>query len=165
MQINFFDVRCKTKSNSKKFGLCDDPPPDTKPAYIDENDKSKWIAFVSNPSNKDVDFYAIDHCINILRPNGKMENRCDGMLHYDKNIIFVELKDRAYRGWLGDGIEQLTKSIAVFKIHNNISDYSVDAYISNKQRPISKSAHNAEIQKFKNDTGLILYVKQNINLK
>lgn len=95
-----------------------------------------------------------------------MENRCDGMLHYDNNIIFVELKDRAYRGWLGDGRNQLTKSIAVFKDHNNINDYSkVYAYISNKQRPISKSAHINEIQKFKDDTGFILYVKQNINLE
>lgn len=61
MPINFFDVGCKTKSNKTEFGLCDDPPP----AYIDENNNSKWIAFVSNPENKDVDFYAIDHCINI----------------------------------------------------------------------------------------------------
>ena len=56
--------------------------------------------------------------------------------------------------------------ISVFKDHNNINDYSkVYAYISNKQRPISKSAHINEIQKFKDDTGFILYVKQNINLE
>jgi len=46
MPIDFFKPSCKTNSNSIKFGLCDDPPPDANPAFIDEMDQSKWIAML-----------------------------------------------------------------------------------------------------------------------
>lgn len=165
MSINFFEASCKTESNTNEFGLCDDPPPAENPAYINEDDFSKWIAIVDNPDNKDVDFYAIDHCVEILREDGTKENRCDGILHYDNNLTFVELKDRTGSGWLGKGRKQLTTTIEAFSKTHDINNYTkVEAYISNNLRPRSNSNYIIDIQKFKDATGLILNIEQKISI-
>jgi hypothetical protein len=165
MPINFFENKCQTYSSQNKFGLCDDSAPATNPAYIDETNYTKWIGIVSNINNKKVIFYAIDRCITILRSNGDVESRCDGMIHYENNLTFVELKDRCGRGWLGDGRRQLTATIDVFKLNYNVNNYNrIDAYICNKQRPITVHNYMNDIQLFKNDTGLILNVKQSISI-
>jgi len=163
MAINFFDLTGKTSSSAVTFGLCDDPSPAANPAYIDETDTNKWIGEVSNPTLKNADFYAIDHCVEILRPNGEQESRCDGMLHYDNTLTFVELKDRTFRGWLGKACDQLTITVGVFHANHDITAYDqVDAYVCNKQRPFFKSGFSNVIQRFKDDTGLILTVQKEI---
>lgn len=91
MPIDFFREECKAGSDKAEFGLCDDPPPSVKPAYIDEEDQSKWIAIVKNPGSKDVQFFAIDNCVPIFKDDGNMETRCDGLLKYANDVIFVEL--------------------------------------------------------------------------
>ncbi len=165
MPINFFDNLCKTNSNIKKFGICDDPPPSENPAYIDENDNSKWISIVNNPTNKEVQFYAIDNCVSVLRADGSKESRCDGMLNYDENIIFVELKMRGSSGWLLKARNQLTITINKFQEDNNLADYnSVEAYACNSLKPLSNQGNSNQIQKFKDDTGLIMYAQQEINI-
>lgn len=35
MEIDFFDENCQSRTKAAKFGLCDEPPPSTNPAYID----------------------------------------------------------------------------------------------------------------------------------
>jgi hypothetical protein len=165
MPINFFDKPCKTSSNAKRFGLCDDPPPSENSAYIDENDDSKWIGIVNNPTNKEVDFYAIDNCVDVLRADGNKESRCDGMLNYEKNIIFVELKMRGTSGWLTKARNQLTITISKFQEENNLSQFNaVEAYACNGLRPLSNLGNSAQIQKFKDETGLIMYAQQEINI-
>lgn len=172
MPIDFFKNTCKTTSKGKVFGLCDDPPPAENPAYIDEVDSSKWIAEVTNNSASEVSLYAIDHCVDILRPNGDMESRCDGMLTHDDNLTFVELKDRGHKGWLVKGREQLTITIQNFVAHHDISIYNkVEAYVCNKQRPFIVTGISEEVQMFKDDTaallnskGLLLKADRNINI-
>ena len=168
MPVNFFQNICRTESNLKKFGLCDDPPPARNKAYIAENDESKWIAEVKNSSEIEIIFYGIDHCVNILRPNGEQEKRCDGVLHYNNNLIFVELKDSANKKWIGKGRKQLTATIRVCQNEPNPNKYLITgAYIANKQEYIAKGSRAAHIEKFNTDTGLILYVitkKENINI-
>lgn len=165
MSIDFFDTTHKTSSNSLEFGLCDDLP--KQPAYIDNNihnKVSKWIGIVNNLNAKNVDFYPIDNCLEIKRPNGELESRCDGMLHQDNNLIFVELKDRG-SNWLKKGCEQLVKTINVFKIYHDISNYSkIEAYVCNKQKPLFNTGNITHIQKFKDDTGSILNIKQIIDI-
>lgn len=165
MPIIFFDNHCKTSSNIESFGLCDDPPPSENPAYIDENNSSKWIAIVNNPMNKEIDFYAIDNCVNILKANGKTESRCDGMLNYEDKIIFVELKMRGSSGWLAKARCQLTITFNKFKENNILTNYSsIEAYASNSLKPLANQGNLAQIQKFKDDTGLIMHVQQQINI-
>lgn len=49
---------------------------------------------VDNYYEIEVKFVPVDHCIELLKPDGTMDNRCDGCLFYEKTIIFVELKDK-----------------------------------------------------------------------
>lgn len=157
MPIDFFENKCKSTSNKIEFGLCDDPPPAENPAYIDESDASKWIGIVKNNTNKEIEFIAIDACIDIRRPDGKLESRCDGLLSFDNNLIFVELKSREGGQWLKKGREQLTITIDIFKSHYDITKYD-DVYgnVCNGLRPQSHSGHAANIQQFYDETGLVL---------
>lgn len=166
MPINFFEEACKTESNKAQFGLCDDTPPPEKPAYIDENDQSKWIGKVANPTNRNVAFYAIDNCVEILKADGvSKESRCDGMLHFDNSVLFVELKMRGSSGWLMKARTQLTFTLGKFQLDNNLAVFDkVEAYACNGLKPFANQGNNIELQKFKDDTGLIMYAQQDITL-
>lgn len=156
-------IVCKRTTTDKSFGLCDDPSPSTLPAYIDTSNESKWIAQVINYASKEITFKAIDNCVPIFRNNDELENRCDGMLIFDNDLIFVELKNRAYSGWLSKGREQLINTISSFKDNHDINQYKkIKAYICNKQRPKAISNHFIEMEKFKNATGYILSVNSSI---
>ena len=166
MPINFFDGACKTESNKAQFGLCDDTPPPEKPAYIDENDQSKCIGKVASPTNKDVYFYAIDNCVDILKADGiSKESRCDGMLHFDNSLLFVELKMRGSSGWLVKARTQLTITLAKFQLNNNSTDFDkIEAYACNGLKPFANQGNNIELLKFKDETELIMYAQQDISI-
>ncbi len=174
MPINFFQVGCKTESNQQLFGLCDNPDPAKDPAYIDEVDSTKWIAEVTNGASVNVDFFAVDHCpgIHPVRVNGESAKRCDGILRHNNKLSFVELKDRDHRGWISGGRKQVTETIQFFHANHNITTYAnVDAYVSNKQRPLAVTGSYTEVQKFKDETaiilsnaGLLLNINRNISI-
>ncbi|MFN7660239.1 MAG: hypothetical protein ACK5P3_19290, partial [Dolichospermum sp.] len=150
-----------------KFGLCDDPPPSENPAYININDSRKWIAIVENNQEINLIFTAIDKCIQILRSDGKMDNRCDGMLTYNNNIIFVELKERKYTNsvWIDDGENQLRKIISVFINNHDLQIFkSKKAYIANSKKPQFQYSHKERMQKFRNDTGFTLIIQNTIKV-
>ena len=165
MPINYFEL-CQYHSSQDRFGLCDDPPPESNPAYIDETNNEKWIGIVNNPENKHVQFNAIDNCIDIRRPDNTMDSRCDGVLSYNSSIIFVELKERAGGKWLKKGREQLTATINRFKQESDMKEFdSVQGYVCNSLRPLSSKGQFESIQRFKDDTGYLLFGKQEIDLK
>ncbi|MBD1214916.1 MAG: hypothetical protein H9534_19790 [Dolichospermum circinale Clear-D4] len=167
MSINFFDTNCQSQTNQPKFGLCDDPPPSENPAYININDSRKWIAIVENNQEINLIFTAIDKCIQILRSDGKMDNRCDGMLTYNNNIIFVELKERKYTNsvWIDDGENQLRKIISVFINNHDLQIFkSKKAYIANSKKPQFQYSHKERMQKFRNDTGFTLIIQNTIKV-
>lgn len=164
MSINYF-LDCKSTSKKKKFGLCDDQIPKLNPAYIDEVDPVKWIGIVNNPLESYINFNAIDNCIDIRRDDNSMDSRCDGLLSYQKNLIFVELKEREGGQWLKKGREQLTATIKRFKQECDITQYSnVKGYVCNSLRPRAHFGQAANIQEFKDDTGFILIGNQEIDL-
>ena len=167
MSINFFDTNCQSQTNQPKFGLCDDPPPSKDPAYINIDDSGKWIAIVENNQELEVIFTAIDNCIELLRSDGKMDNRCDGMLTYNNNIIFVELKERKYTNsvWIDDGENQLRKIISVFINNHDLQIFkSKKAYIANSKKPQFQYSHKERMQKFRNDTGFTLIIQNTIKV-
>ncbi|MFM5889931.1 MAG: hypothetical protein ACKPFD_16865 [Dolichospermum sp.] len=167
MSINFFKSTCQSQTNQPKFGLCDDPPPSENPAYININDSRKWIAIVENNQEINVIFTAIDKCIEILRSDGKMDNRCDGMLTYNNNIIFVELKERKYTNsvWIDDGENQLRKIISVFINNHDLAIYkSKKAYIANSRKPNFQSSQSERMGRFKNETGFRLIIQNTIEI-
>ena len=165
MSVNFFKEECKTESDNEEFGICDKPPPATEPAYIDENDSSQWIAIVKNSQRRTAEFYAVDHCIAIYKEDGNMDSRCDGMLLYSNNLIFIELKERKKGQWFKKGREQLTATIKRFKAENDLTDYDkIEAYVCNSLKPLANTGQMENIQKFKDDTGLIFKSGRIVNL-
>ena len=166
MSIDYLTKPCRTNPDKVKFGLCDDPPPLSNPAYIDEEEPTKWIEVVKNSKEKNIEFYAIDNCVDIRRDDGTMDSRCDGVLSYEDKLIFIELKERAGGQWLKKGREQLTATINRFKQEVDITQFgSIKAYACNSLRPQSHTGQASNIQKFKDDTGYILFGKQNIDIE
>ena len=174
MPINFLQAGCRTESNQQLFGLCDNPDPAKDPAYIDEANTAVWIAEVQNDTPLKAEFFAIDHCagVQLVRPSGEKAKRCDGILKHNNNLSFVELKDRDHRGWISGGRKQITETIEFFITNHNITAYAhVDAYVSNKQRPLAITGSYTEVQKFKDETalmlnnaGLLLNINRNISI-
>lgn len=167
MSINFFESKCQSHSSKKRFGLCDDPSPDKNPAYIDEVDGKKWIAVVENEYRYEVMFTAIDNCIEIKRPDGTMDKRCDGVLTYNSCVIFIELKERGALGnkWVKDGEKQIRTSIDYFKADDRSEDYlHKKAYIANSEHPKFKESQLIRMNQFLIDTGYVLRIENRIIL-
>ncbi len=166
MPIDFFIK--EFNSQKRLFGLCDDSTDTIKaPAYLDEQDETKWIAEVHNDNEKKIAFYPIDNCVEILRENGDNENRCDGLLKYEKDLIFVELKNRCFsHGWIGEAANQLSVTYNVFKKNYNIDDFSrIRFYICNGQRPREVVSCKAFLNDFKQRTGLHIRVYRKIEIE
>ncbi|MFK5976268.1 MAG: hypothetical protein QM493_07165 [Sulfurovum sp.] len=167
MPIDFFTPTCSNTISDSKFGLCDDPPPSIAPAYTDIIDESKWIAIVNNPNIYEVTFIAVDACLDIRKENGELDSRCDAMLKYQDNIIFVELKDRGGRAfkWIEKAESQLRITINHFKnnylLFNNTKKV---AYIANIQHPNFRSSQKSRMEKFRDDTGVRLRIENCIDL-
>ncbi len=167
MDVNFFNEKCKSSTILAKFGLCDDPPPTKKPAYLDTDDHEKWIAVVENNQQQRIDFYAIDHCVSLPpKDNGKERKRCDCLLYSENNVlIFVELKTRKVPGkvWVKDGIDQLISTIEVFWQNYDKKDFTeVKAFVCNRLKPEVNQGHAEKMERFKDQTGMRLYTHRRI---
>ena len=170
MEIDFFNSQCQFVSNKKRFGLCDEQD-NKKPAYLDERNGAKWIAVVENEELKEVHFIAIDNCIDIWRDKEKkeMDNRCDGMLWYDKAVVFVELKERESKksknDWVKDGEKQLKRTIEYFEKTGQSDKFTEKrAYIANKAHPIFKESQLQKMKSFKQETGYTLRIENRIKI-
>jgi len=125
MSVNFFKADCQNITTKKKFGLHDGE--DSTPAKIKLSVEPSWNATVLNDEAKEILFTAIDNCIEILRENGDMDSRCDVMLSYESNLLFIELKNK--RGaWQAEGLQQIEATIKRMKEENE------EYYFSFKKR-------------------------------
>jgi hypothetical protein len=95
----FFFAKSKHKqvSASSEFGLCDDPPPAKEPAYINETDKTKWIAIISNSRSQEITFTAIDNCpeYDFRKENGEKDKRCDGVITIAVRLMSSNITNKA----------------------------------------------------------------------
>ncbi|MES2703878.1 MAG: hypothetical protein V4649_14660 [Bacteroidota bacterium] len=109
MKVNFFKPKCTQSTSEMLFGLCDKD--DEKPAFINVDKSEKWIATVVNSAPpKRIQFTALDHCIDVLRENGDMDNRCDVLLEYETRLLFIELKTKR-ADWKSEGLGQIEATI------------------------------------------------------
>jgi hypothetical protein len=163
--INFFNVDCQELTSATQFGLCDDE--DKLPAYISfDKNANKWIAEVTNENAKTVVFTAIDNCIPIYKADNpeEMESRIDGMLTYDNEIVFVELKDRR-ANWIQDGIEQIRNMIIIFSKNHDLLSYNKRrAFLANRQKPHFQHSQKQKMQQFKNELGVRLIIHKEIKI-
>ncbi len=163
MAIDFSKPSCVTQTNEKVFGICGDPPPASKPAYLDFADDGKWIGWMENDAAKEITFTAIDHCIEIIDTEGE---RCDGMLSYDSTLVFIELKDRDSGWWLGKSKDQVENTIRLYKRDVGLGNYNrFYAQIVNKQRPYFANMTKTLAQEFEDNTGFILRVDPFITIR
>jgi hypothetical protein len=146
MPIQFNDAACQETTRHALFGLCDDQ--DSTPAYVDTIDQTTWVARVENPRIEEVTFTAIDNCIDIRRPNGDMERRCDGVLAYTDNLIFVELKEVRTAGWIQGGIDQLLTTFEIYAQHNDVTLIPHKrAFLANKKKPVFETSISEQRQR------------------
>lgn len=146
------------------FGLCD--PGEGKKAYPDLTDERTWIATVDNKSGIALNFIAVDNCIEIRRPDGNMDNRCDAILTNDRHIVFVELKDQD-KDWINHAVnDQLQTTIDHFKANHTIDAYPKrDAYACNKRHPYFNYSRMELMTDFKNKNDVRLHIDAHIVIK
>lgn len=161
MPINFFDPACQEPPiTAASFGIVDDQT--SAKAYTDLEDPENWVAIVKNDQQVAVTFTAIDNCVEVLRPDGNMERRCDGMLTYAENIVFVELKDQRL-GWMSDAIDQLEITISQFVDHHDMSQFRRRrAFACNKRHPNFAVIENETMKRFFRERGVRLNVQAEI---
>lgn len=164
--IDFFPPEHITSSNKRRFGICDRPIADR--AYIAEKQGKDWIATVDNFYQIEVGFVPIDHCVELRKADGQMDNRCDGCLFYESTIIFVELKQRREKGarWIKDGEQQLRSTIAHFERQEVAKNFSVKkAYIANSERPFFRTGQAERMDRFFSETNYILKIENRIEIE
>ncbi|MBN1279634.1 MAG: hypothetical protein JW989_07690 [Chlorobiaceae bacterium] len=147
--MNFFDPGCQEPVRREVlFGLCDDQ--NSKKAYTNTDDSSRWVATVQNDSRVELTFTAIDNCV-IMGDEESGRARCDGMLTSSEHIYFVELKDQRI-GWKADAIDQLESTILFFMENHDISRFRYKkAFACNKRhRPFQVIDHEIRRRFFSN---------------
>ena len=163
--IDFFAPQCTiTNISKKKFGICD--APNEGMAFVEYENEISWVGVVLNDSGKSLNFTAIDHCVEIRRKNGDLENRCDGLLSNESCLIFVELKDQRGR-WIQHAVKnQLQITIDYFRKNHDLDGYPIRrAYVCNRAQPQFSYSHKQLMQEFYNRNGVRLYIQREIIIK
>jgi hypothetical protein len=166
MSRNFFKEKCQTITDKAVFGLCDKTPPPHLPAYIDTENPDSWIAEVNNENEYEVTFIAVDNCI-YKSTESHAGKRCDAILLYNSDIIFVELKvsDLKNSKWIPGAEEQVKSTIYLFSDSHDLSIYeNKTAYLANSMRPYFQSGQQARMNRFEDETGVQLLIQSTIEL-
>lgn len=149
MSVNFFETECKEASRKEKqFGLCDDQN-GTK-AYTDLENRTNWIAKITNDNEIDVSFTAIDNCIIVFKEGTKdKESSCDGMLTFAQSLYLVELKKQGIGGWISDAKGQLENTIKMISENHDLSNFRYKkAFACNRKHPSFTVIDTAERKSF-----------------
>ena len=169
MSIDFFISKCQTENvKDKIFGICDDEDLGKKaPAYLDLDNKEKWIAIVENQTDIPINFTAIDNCVDIFRADGTQDCRCDAMLTNVDHIVFIELKDQKRPTIANKYAEkQLQTTIDHFKLNHDLNKYKFKrAYICNKKRPNFNVGYQSRKNSFYKKNLILLFIQTQIVFK
>ena len=146
MSVNFFQANCQSNTAATSFGICDNQ--NGTAAFIDIANPLEWIAKANNENAIVVTLIAVDNCITILRPDGNMDNRCDAMLTYTDNIVFVELKNQRV-DWITDAVNQIETTINNFISNHDINLFKHKrAFAANKRHPYFNNGNPERSQRF-----------------
>lgn len=167
MPVNFFDAH-HTQSEEITFGLRDDSTDKVKkPAYIKEQELDSCQGIIKNPDTIRADFYGLDD-LKILKavPNEtETESLCDGLLKHRNSLTFVELKGRAYSGWVSTATTQLINSVRLFSANHELNEYNtVEAFVCNSMRPHATQNHAVQLQRFKDETRALNFKDKDMGL-
>ena len=166
MSIDFFNTSCaEAPQATKEFGLCDDQ--NSRKAYSNVDDSSKWIAIVKNENKIRVQFTPIDNCMNIKKyGSNDLESTCDGMLTFENSIYLVELKDRK-KGGASAAKDQLKNTIRLLYVYNSdeLSKTNKKAFVCIKGVKPFKVINHEEKTRFLRETNFRLDENSLISIK
>ena len=182
------DVVCSTNTNQNRFGLSDADANLRRPAKVKLDDELNWDFTIENPAIKDVNFKAVDFCVDIFRTgtyslnddnrtanqfsSGDVDSleiglikRCEGFFQFNTSILFIEIKRRPRGNWLSDAREKFEETILSFREHNpNSLLQIIEPIVSNK---LFNRLHQSEmVQKkiLKDKVGLELKIQQSYTI-
>jgi hypothetical protein len=156
MKVNFLaqEHRKEPVKQDPLLGICD--PDGELPAYTTtERGADKWCAEIQNNEKKRFQFIAVDKNIDIRKPDGSQESRCDGMIFVAETneLSFVELKDYHVGGYISDAEDQLKKTIEYFLANHHYEDFNNRrAFACNPRRPYFAFSARQRIREFYNLT-------------
>lgn len=181
-------VVCSTNTNQNRFGLSDADSNLRQPAKVKLNDEPNWDFTIENPATKNVNFKAVDFCVDIFRTGAYsldddnrtanqfssdsvnslgigLIKRCEGFLQFDTTLLFVEIKRRPRGNWLSDAREKFEETILSFREHNPNSPLQIiEPIVSNK---LFNRLHQSEmVQKkiLKDKIGVELKIQQSYTI-
>ncbi len=165
--INFLDFASDDNIiHEKEFGICDDA--DESPSYYSTNQiRDHWVATVSNPGTKAIQFLPVDKHIPLRRLDGTDAKRCDAMLlsfphHTKESVVFIELKEERTSN-NKRAIEQLDETIAMFKAYHLLDAYKKRvAYVVNRRHPKVHNSTRKEIIDFRTNHRIRLIFSANV---
>ncbi|MES2386735.1 MAG: hypothetical protein V4543_01935 [Bacteroidota bacterium] len=144
MKTDFYNPACESLTSAHEFGVYDTK---SKTARIDSDNRELWVACVSNKNQTPVVFTAIDNCI--FSGSDEKGRRCDGMITYPDNIIFIELKEQRTSPWVSHTVEQLENTILLFVTNHNLAAIrNKRAFAANKSFPNFQHPQPADYQRF-----------------
>lgn len=135
-----YSIECLDTIDEPKFGITDEDGGNSTPARVDTVDSAIWDLTVINNSGTEVYFKAVDWCVPIYRTGSydlndenrdinqfssditglQLIKRCEGFLHYNQKIVFIEIKKRPKRPseWITDARAKFEETILSFKEHH-----------------------------------------------
>ena len=120
-----------------------------------------WNAIVHNKDQAQLQFTPLDH-------NVPLDGLCDGILYTceepSSQLVFIELKSKGKR-WIQEGIGQLKKTISIYQAGEGCRRFSkCKAYLCNNRHPHFQYSQKEEMQRFKQETSMRLYIERDIQI-
>lgn len=120
-----------------------------------------WNAIVHNKNQAQLQFTPLDH-------NVPLDGLCDGILYTceesSSQLVFIELKSKGKR-WIQEGIGQLKKTISIYQAGEGCRRFSkCKAYLCNNRHPHFPFSQKEEMQRFKQETSMRLYIERDIQI-
>lgn len=120
-----------------------------------------WNAIVHNKNQAQLQFTPLDH-------NVPLDGLCDGILYTceesSSQLVFIELKSKGKR-WIQEGIGQLKKTISIYQAGEGCRRFSkCKAYLCNNRHPHFQYSQKEEMQRFKQETSMRLYIERDIQI-
>ena len=120
-----------------------------------------WNAIVHNKDQAQLQFTPLDH-------NVPLDGLCDGILYTceepSSQLVFIELKSKGKR-WIQEGIGQLKKTISIYQAGDGCRRFSkCKAYLCNNRHPHFQYSQKEEMQRFKQETSMRLYIERDIQI-
>lgn len=181
MPVNFFNSSCLTIITTKRVGISDANSDSNSPAFVLLDNEDKWDLTINNPNEREIEYRAIDYCINVFRTSdydvkdeyadpstfssdavgSNLIKRCEGFLfREDSSIVFFEIKTGIVKGWFTDASRKFEETILSFKEHHpNKVELIKNPIVCNTTKPRVPQNYAVQNKILKDKTGLSIKIE------